>query len=650
MNRRHVTHASRLAVMAGLFASATVASAGNYVATPGVTFGGEGTGVPQCQTSTITVTETNLVTDLNVGLIIDHLWRLDAQAILTSPSGTSVQIVDGPATNNQIEDYNILLSDDNVPQGGATPPLINSASHGPNDATQPAYQIIVQPNAALSAFDGENPSGDWNLEVCDNFPNFDDGTLDRWELRFADADLEFDLASSVSSITTSTDVTLTLTLDNVGALATTGVTAQLQLPAGFTYVSHSGDGSYNSTTGVWTVGSLAAAGTATLDVVVNVTQGGIASAEVTASNAPDPDSTPGNGVTTEDDYDTASVSFATAPGTPPTLSCSLSATPSVLDWTTGGGSFNWPSPAASELVAGGTISQTYSVPAATKSVDMTISLTGSLDNLIARNLGGVSQQTPVTHPQMTGGSTSGNTDGVILNVDYDSVSDLVTMTVDLGVPGVGMEQVQCPIYDVDLGTWTDRIVARGFLNGQPVSPTYTSSSSNTVGSGGIVGTAGSANTEAGGNMWVTFLQPVDVVEFDYDNIATQTDPSSQVISLENISFCEMPEADITAVKTVETATTDAFMIPGEEVVYSITVTNSASATGAASDVVIKDTLPDNITFLSASATGFTGGSFGSPALPAANTDCTGGACVISFENGTLATGATGEVTIQAVIN
>jgi uncharacterized repeat protein (TIGR01451 family) len=64
-------------------------------------------------------------------------------------------------------------------------------------------------------------------------------------------------------------------------------------------------GSYDPVTDIWTVGTLTDDGTATLDIVVTVDQAGaiVNVAEVTATDAPDPDSTPGNGDPGEDDRD-----------------------------------------------------------------------------------------------------------------------------------------------------------------------------------------------------------------------------------------------------------------------------------------------------------------------------------------------------------
>jgi len=81
----------------------------------------------------------------------------------------------------------------------------------------------------------------------------------------------------------------------------------------------------------------------------------------------------------------------------------------------------------------------------------------------------------------------------------------------------------------------------------------------------------------------------------------------------------------------------------------LSVTNAASSTAEAQDIDLSDTLPDNVRFISATTTGFTGGAFGSPDLPAANTDCVGGACVIRYSGATLPIDTVGEVQVRALI-
>ncbi|WP_242667517.1 DUF11 domain-containing protein, partial [Flavobacterium sp. AJR] len=105
-------------------------------------------------------------------------------------------------------------------------------------------------------------------------------------------------------------VTFSVVVTNNGPQDNTGVQVTDLLPSGYTYNSFTvSTGTYNSTTGLWTVGNLINGKSETLQLTgtVNTTGDYLNIAEVTAAGLPDPDSTPNNGVTTEDDYATATI-------------------------------------------------------------------------------------------------------------------------------------------------------------------------------------------------------------------------------------------------------------------------------------------------------------------------------------------------------
>ncbi|MTH14818.1 gliding motility-associated C-terminal domain-containing protein, partial [Flavobacterium sp. LC2016-01] len=100
-------------------------------------------------------------------------------------------------------------------------------------------------------------------------------------------------------------VTFEVIITNNGPQNTAGVEVTDLLPSGYTFSSYSATkGTYNRTTGKWTIGSLVNGDSQTLQITATVNAVGNYSniAEVTASNLPDPNSTPNNGVATEDDY------------------------------------------------------------------------------------------------------------------------------------------------------------------------------------------------------------------------------------------------------------------------------------------------------------------------------------------------------------
>jgi|GEM_PF-869210 len=635
---------------AALVAVSEGAWAADYVSTPNDTFNIKCTaGVA---TTTLNVTESFPVLDVNVGVIMAREFREDIRIRLTSPANPgspsqTVILATGPAPNTSLSNYNILLDDEG-------PYVINTNAHNAanDDVNAPPYGDTVRPENPLSAFDGVNPQGVWTLDYCDNFnTTFDtDGTVERFELQFAESsDLELNLAASDTNPGPGGAVNIQVALGNAGNVDSTASTVTVALPAGLTYQSHLGPGTYNPATGEWTLGTIAPGDTEFLLIQAGVNGGGTVNAEVSAQTPTDIDSTPGNGQNGEDDSDAVTINVVAT--NPPSFACPLGIDVSELEWDTPpetGGNFAW-NP--------GDLTNAYSPAGTTKPINMAMTVSGNTNRLIARTTASGTFDTPVTDPQMTGGGAGGV--GVLLYVDFENYNEQLTLGFTVGEPDIGVANVQFPIYDVDEGTWTDRIIARGFLGSSttPITPTYTTSASNTQGQGGVIGTGGSSNTQGLGNMWVSFLQPVDRVEFDYGNVANvaginanaTANPAAQVVSMEDIKFCERPEPKITASKNVETVPPGEPMIPGQQVRYTITVNNAADATEDAQGLTLQDVLADDLRFVSASSSGFTAGAFGSPALPASNTDCAGGACDINFENGVLPDGSTGVVTIIAEV-
>jgi len=96
------------------------------------------------------------------------------------------------------------------------------------------------------------------------------------------------------------NVVFTLTVTNNGPNNATGVVVSDPLPAGLTYVSDDGGGAYVSGTGLWTVGALANAASATLHITatVNSTEEIDNVAEITAATPLDPNAANNRAVAT----------------------------------------------------------------------------------------------------------------------------------------------------------------------------------------------------------------------------------------------------------------------------------------------------------------------------------------------------------------
>lgn len=119
------------------------------------------------------------------------------------------------------------------------------------------------------------------------------------------ADLNLAMTTSSRTPKIGDLLTVTLRITNAGGLNATGVAVKLNLPAGTSFVSGSGfNVSGQTVTG--SVGSVSAGTSATLTAQVRIDAGspGRLTAEISASNQPDPDSQPNSGVTDGQD-DTA---------------------------------------------------------------------------------------------------------------------------------------------------------------------------------------------------------------------------------------------------------------------------------------------------------------------------------------------------------
>jgi len=123
-------------------------------------------------------------------------------------------------------------------------------------------------------------------------------------------DLSLTKTISKSPPLVSDNVIFTLTVSNAGPSEATSVEVTDVLPSGFTYVSDNGGGSYDETTGIWNVGTLASGDSESVNILVNVNPTGNYTnvAEITNHDQMDSDSTPNNNTPSEDDQDEVVVS------------------------------------------------------------------------------------------------------------------------------------------------------------------------------------------------------------------------------------------------------------------------------------------------------------------------------------------------------
>lgn len=524
-----------------------------------------------------TVAASYVVADVDIGLFMSHVWRGDIRVTLQSPAGTRVQIINGN-TSNDADNLNVRLSDENSGQVGG-------ASHTANDQltpTPPPYQRDLVPNNPLSAFDGQNSSGTWRLEICDTYSAADNGSFTRADLYLTQAPASYadlSMTKTVSNATpasgNSISYTLSVTNSASSPAAALSVTVLDELPLGVSFVSATGTGAYNSSTGVWTVGNIPVGATRTLTINVTVTAGlGTTiqnGAEVASSSVVDLDSVPGNGSTTEDDD--AFVSFTTTgtrtAGIPPTLVCPNGST--LLDWN----AQSWTS---------GSLTGTANVT--------NIGAIGF--NVTTQGTFSVPLQLNAT---ITGGTTGQNS--LYQNVEYSTRSQTTTTVVSLptAVPGA-----QFTIFDVDYAAndFADKMTITGSYNGSPVSAILTNGITNYVFGNVAIGDVTATDTTNQGNVVATFSSPVDTITIVYGNHTTApADPDGQAIAINDFTFCN-PQTTLSVTKLSSVVSdgvsaSNPKAIPGAIIRYCILISNSGSATS--SNIVATDTIPANVTYI-----------------------------------------------------
>jgi uncharacterized repeat protein (TIGR01451 family) len=519
------------------------------------------------------------VSDVDIAILATHTYRGDLQMTLQSPSGTRVQLVNGNSNSIDGDNFNVTLNDTGTQ-------VVNTDGNSTNhSATAPPYQNNFSPDAALSAFANQNSAGTWRLEICDLFPTADNGNFVRADLFLTSvpanfADLSLTKTVSNANPASGSNIVYTLTVTNAATsnLTATGVTVLDILPAGTTFVSASGTGSYASGTGIWTVGTLAPGASASINITatVNGTSGAtiINGAEIRTSSVVDSDSTPNNSSTTEDDdaFVSLTVSGTRTAGTPPTLVCPAGST--VHDWD----SISWPA---------GTTSGSYPLTAiGTMNFNITINGGVFLNNA---TYGGLS---PARQNVVTGGLSPAQF-SIFEIVDMTSQAGAVTNVISLptAVPGV-----QFRLFDIDFNAaqFADRVTVTGTFNGAPVTPTLTNGLANYVLGNSAYGDATSADTSADGNVVVTFSTPVDTITITYGNHSTApANPGQQAIAIHDFNFCR-PQANLSVTK-ISTVISDGVSasnpkaLPGAIVRYCILVSNAGSAT--ATNIAILDAIP-----------------------------------------------------------
>ena len=433
-------------------------------------------------------------------------------------------------------------------------------------------------------------------------------------------------------------ITFTLTISNDGPDDAAGVSVEDAVPNGYASVGSISDGgTYSGGTVSWSGLSVASGGSiaVTFDAEVQAPPAVfLNTAEVTASDQFDPDSTPGNddGDQSEDDEDAA--------GLFPTVS-DLSLVKSVSDSTPNVGDtvmFTVTVSNAGPDDATG-VSVVDSVPAgysaisnvsgSGSAVGTTVSWSGlsiasggsvtlTFDAVVEAPSGAVDEYVNVVEvtasDQFDPDSAPGNDDGD-QSEDDEGAASVVPQEADLSLvksvsdstPNVG-----------DTVMFTVTVSNAGPDDATGVSvvdsvPAGYSAISNVSGSGSAVGTTVSwsgLSVLSGGSVTLTFTAVVEAPPADYENVAEVTavdqfDPDStpnnddgdQSEDDEGNAFVIPQQSDLSLTKTVSDTTPNV----GDTVTFTVTVTNDGP--DDADNVAVEDSLPVGFSYVPASISG-----------------------------------------------
>ena len=124
---------------------------------------------------TFVVTESFPIGDVTLGFAAEHARRDDLQVDLTSPTGTTVRVLDDDGrSGTEFRNYDVTLNDA-APQGP-------ESATGDDDVTVADYGRFARPADPLRAFQGQNSVGVWTLTICDRNPATNDGAYLRSRL------------------------------------------------------------------------------------------------------------------------------------------------------------------------------------------------------------------------------------------------------------------------------------------------------------------------------------------------------------------------------------------------------------------------------------------------------------------------------------
>ena len=465
----------------------------------------------------------------------------------------------------------------------------------------------------------------------DSAPSNGDPAEDDQDLATVTAPRTIDLSLTKTvdqpTATVGDTVVFTVALTNDGPDAGTGVTVSDPLPAGLGFVTTTRTtGTYDDTSGTWTVGTIAAGTTETLTITATVDAPGtlVNTAQVATANELDPDSTPGNSVPGEDDQDSASISSEqvdlsltktvddATPNVGDTITFTLTVanagpddatSVSVSDTLPAGLTFVTSTPSAGSYDAAtglwtiGTVAD-----GGTATLDITVTVTGSADVTNTAQVAAADQNDVDSTPA---NDDAGEDDQDSVDVAPQRIDLEVTKTVDQPTVALGdtvtftvtVTNAVTSLSGGDTATGvalTDVVPAS--LSGVSVTPSQGTYVGDVWTVGALAADGGSATLTVTGTVTssgdttntaeVTAADQFDVDSTPANGNAGEDDQDSATVTVP-------ATVDLRVDKTVDDPTPAA----GDTVTFTVTLTNDGpdDATG----VTVADALPTGLTFVTA---------------------------------------------------
>ena len=251
----------------------------------------------------------------------------------------------------------------------------------------------------------------------------------------------------------------------------------------------------------------------------------------------------------------------------------------------------------------GSLTQTYTIGAG----DVTVTFNQAGDTPPGDATAFISS-TPSIDQTSTGGLPT-QEDSLFIRIDYGVGSiNQIPIVVDFTHPG-GVSEVNFTMFDLDAGAWVDEVVVTatdGTTIFNPSSVVDSTSNDNVFdGTNTVTGINNTDHTTDDGNATFTFNQSgITQLTILYRNAVTVSNPAIQRVYLHDINFT-YPEADLAIVKSHSGNFTE-----NQNGTYTLSISNGAGASAEVGPVIVTDTLPAGLSFVTATGTGWTCGAVG----------------------------------------